>query len=228
MMVIALAIPVALSAQESGAPPTVDYSRAIAFGKRFPSRVKFLEDGTKTNKVQLASAMAMDGISKYVTLFTDFDAVAAAAAQARQEMRDFTEADAAALHLSALVYANVAVHGRGAIPVKKVEKRFIQNPAHLVLQIDGAVVQPVSKGLKSAERSVTDLGVTSVSATRIGGVSLLTANRLGWEDNRAELEFAFELTPEQMKKRATIILIDGEGNRNQKDIDLSAVLHGVQ
>jgi hypothetical protein len=225
-VLIALILCPLVFAQESE-PHATDYSQAIAYGKRFKSRAKFLDDGIKPNKIQLASSMAIDGISKYVTLFTDFEAVAAAAAAANQEMRDFTEADAAKLPLSRLVYANVAVHGRGAIPVAKVEKRFIHNAPHLVLQIDGVIVQPLTKEAKAPERRETDLGVTSVSVTQLGSVSLLTANRLGWIENRVELEFAFRLSPEQLKKHATVILIDGEGNRTQKEVDLSKILRNL-
>jgi hypothetical protein len=78
-----------------------------------------LENGLKQNKVQLASAWAVDGISKYATFFTDFEVVAADAAAAKQEMRSFSEADAAKLPLSGLVYAHVEVHGRGDIPTQR-------------------------------------------------------------------------------------------------------------
>ena len=84
-----------------------DYSKAIAYGSSFKSRLQYLDKGLKHQKVQLASAWAKDGMSKYVTFFTDYEAVAAAAAQAKQEMRDFTTEDAQKLSLTGMIFAHV-------------------------------------------------------------------------------------------------------------------------
>ena len=56
-----------------------DYSKSVAYGQTFKSRIQFLDKGLKDHKIQLASAFASDGMSKYVTFFTDDDIVASAA-----------------------------------------------------------------------------------------------------------------------------------------------------
>ncbi len=205
--------------------PQVDFKKAIDFGSQFKSRSQFLEKGLKGNKVQLASAWAKDGISKYVTFFTDFEAVASASAQARQEMRAFTVADAEKLPLTGLVYAHVEVHGRGDIPTRKVAKRYVRNSAHLVVQFEEDVVQPLSKELKNARDASIELPFALFTWWEVGNVSLLTGGSLGFSGAKAELEFVFRLSPDQMKKRGSVILIDGDGNRHKEEVDFSKILH---
>src|SRR5258708_39709218 len=52
-------------------------AQAIAYGAQFKTRDKFLDKGLKGVRVKLASAMAMDGISKYATFFNDWNFIAA-------------------------------------------------------------------------------------------------------------------------------------------------------
>ena len=212
------------AAQNDDTTSAVDVKKAIEVGNQFKSRSRFLEKGLKGNKVQLASAWAMDGISKYVTFFTDFEAIASAAAQARQEMRPFTEADAKKLPLTGLLYAHVEVHGRGMLPTRKVAKRYARNSAHLVVQFGEDVVQPLSKELKDVRDASVKLPIALFTWWDIGNVSLLTGGTLGFEGAKVELEFVFGLSPEQMKKKGKVILIDGDGNRHQKDVNFSKVL----
>jgi hypothetical protein len=223
-MRLAVALLLVCSCVQAEPALSVDFDGAIKYGSKFKSRSKFLEDGLKDNKVQLASAWAVDGISKYVTLFTDYEAVASAAAQARQEMRQFTVADAEKLPLTGLIYAHVEVHGRGDIPTRKVAKRYVQNSAHLVMQFGEDVVQPLSKELKGVRDAGVDLPFALFTWWDAGNVSLLTGGPLGFSGAKAELEFVFRLSPEQLKKKGTIILIDGDGNRHQKEVDLAKML----
>lgn len=207
----------------AGENTAVDFKKAIEYGSQFASRKKFLERGLKSGRIQLASAWAVDGISKYVTFFTDFEAVASAAAQAKQEMRTFTVADAEKLPLTGLVYAHVEVHGRGMIPTRKVGSRYVRNSAHLVLQFGEDVVQPLSKEVKSARDASVVLPMALFTWWDVGNVGLLTGGPLGFDGAKAELEFVFSLLPGQMKKRGTVILIDADGNRHQEDVDFSKV-----
>ncbi len=201
----------------------VDIQKAAAYGSQFKSRKQFLEKGLKDQKVQLASAWAKDGISKYVTLFTDFEAVAAASAQAQQEMRSFSPADARKLPLTGLVYGHVEIHGRGDIPVRKVRKRYVEQQAHLVFQFGEDIVQPLSKATKGVRDASPDLPVALFSWWDAGGVSLLTGGTLGWAGAKVEMEFVFRLTADQMRQKGTLILIDGDGNRHKEELDPSKV-----
>jgi hypothetical protein len=207
----------------AGESTTVDFEKAIQYGAQFKSRKQFLERGLTSRKIQLASAWAADGISKYVTFFTDFEAVASAAAQAKQEMRTFTAADAQKLPLTGLVYAHVEVHGRGIIPTRKVGSRYVRNSAHLVVQFGEDVVQPLSKEMKGVRDASVVLPVALFTWWDLGNVCLLTGGPLGFYGAKAELEFVFSLSPDQMKKKGTIILIDADGNRHKEDVDFSEV-----
>ena len=66
---------------------------AIQEGSKYKTVDKFLEKGLRGRRVKLASAMAVDGISKYATFFNDWQAVAAESAGAHQQMRDLSVAD---------------------------------------------------------------------------------------------------------------------------------------
>jgi len=59
---------------------------AVRYGEKFKSKEDYLQHGMKGTRVKLASAMALDGISKYATFYSDWDAVAAYAADAKREM----------------------------------------------------------------------------------------------------------------------------------------------
>jgi hypothetical protein len=178
----------------------IDYDKAIAYGQSFKSRRQFLEKGLKNQKVQLASSLAKDGMSKYVTFFADYEAVAAAAAQAKQEMREFTIEDAKKLTISGLLFAYVEVRARGLIPTSKLPRRYITNSAHLVLDVDGKVIQPQSKEAK---------GISEASVA--GG--------------KAELEFVFPVDPSIKTKKGKVILIDADGNRHQGVVDFGQIFH---
>jgi hypothetical protein len=211
------------SAKAKQPTTNADIDKAIARGSEFKSRLQYLDKGLKRNKVQLASAWAMDGISKYVTFFTDFEAIASAAAQAKQEMRTFTSEDALKLPLTGLIYAHVEILGRGMLPVKKVERRYVKNAAHLVIQYDEEIVQPLSKELKSVSDASFIAPIALYTWWESKNVSLLTGGTLGWEGSKAELEFVFHLTPEQQKRKGKVILIDADGNRHQADVDFSKI-----
>jgi hypothetical protein len=200
-----------------------DYSKAIAEGQSFKSRKQYLEKGLKDQKVQLASSFAKDGMSKYVTFFTDYEAVAAASAQARQEMRDFTVDDAKKLPLSGLIFAYVEIHARGMIPTAKLPKRYVENSAHLVLQIDGKVIQPLSKEVKKVSDASVVIPVGFYSYWQTNNFSILTGGPLGVEGAKAELEFVFAADPSIKTKKGKVILIDADGNRHQEDVDFGKV-----
>jgi hypothetical protein len=201
-----------------------DYGKAVAEGQSFKSRVQYLEKGLKKQKIQLASAWAADGTSKYVTFFTDYDAVASAAAQAKQEMREFTVEDAKQLPLSGLTFAHVEIHARGAIPIMKMSKRYVQNMAHLVLEVDGKIIQPISKQVTSVADTSVVIPVAFYSYWQGHTVSILTGGTLGFDGAKVEMEFAYSLDPSIKTKTGKVILIDALGNKHEEKVDFSKVL----
>jgi hypothetical protein len=203
--------------------PLIKIEDAISRGAQFRTRDEFLQKGLKGNRVQLSSLLGRDGISKRITFFTDFDIVAAASAAAAQQMRTLTPTDVQQLPLSGLLYANVLVYAMGTFPAAKVLRRYSADRAHLVLQIDGNIIQPVTKETLSVRDTSWSLPISLYTWYNIGHVSLLTGGALGSEGARAEMEFAFRLTPEQLNSNAVVILIDGDGRRYEETVDLPSI-----
>ena len=67
---------------------TEQVAAAIAYGSHYKTKDKFLEKGLRGVRVKLASAMALDGISKFATFFNDWNYIAAEAAGANQQLRE--------------------------------------------------------------------------------------------------------------------------------------------
>lgn len=176
---------------------------AIQEGSRYKTIDKFLEKGLRGKRVKLAGAMAVDGISKYATFFNDWQAVAAESAGANQQMRELSVAD---VDSKGLLHAFVEVHARGAIPTSKLNRRYREQRAHLVLKIGDRVIQPVEKNMIRK----SDQGVGMILA--------------GVESGKITLNFAFDVSPEDLKAPVEVILIDGDGNRHQEKADLSGIL----
>jgi hypothetical protein len=167
-----------------------------------------LHHGTHYNgpsgvRVQLASAMAVDGISKYATFYNDWPAVAAESAAAHQQMRELKVDE---IQTNGLLHAFVEVHGRGAFPTGKMNRRYGQQRAHLVLKIGERIIQPVEKMMimKSDQSPAAYLA--------------------GYNESKITLNFAFDVSPEDLQKPVTVILIDGDGNKHQQKIDLKGIL----
>lgn len=201
-------------------------SKAVAYGESFPSRNRYLEGALKRNKFQIASAWSKDGISKYFIFFSDFDIIASAASEAKHEMRHLTKEDIQKLPLSGLVYVNVQLHARGTMPVRKLEKRFTRSNAHLVFEIDGRVIQPISKQLLSQNDASVEFPVALFTWWETKNISLVTGGTLGYDAQRVELEFAFSLAPDQMNKEATVILIDGDERQYKTVVNLTELQFG--
>jgi ribosomal protein S13 len=215
-----------------GQPQTLSeaqVSQAVEFGKRFNTRDAFIKEGLRRKKFQIASAWAKDGISKYVTFYNDCDVISAVGAEANQKMRELSRQDLEKVPRTGLVFANVELHARGVIPERKLNRRYTGGRAHLVLQIDGQVVQPVREGYYPTPpktecfNTVYLWTVFGTYSFGVGGVVPLPLPCGPTGPSKFTLEFAFQLTDEQMKKKGAIILIDGDGNRHKTDVDLSKI-----
>jgi hypothetical protein len=201
---------------------------AIAYGKQFRTRAQYLDSGMKSQKYQISSAWATDGISKYVLLFTDYDIVAAEAAAANQQMRELSDADVKKLPLSGLVIANVQLHARGAVPVERLQKKFSADTLHLVLQIADTVLQPVARSDMHDTGVVPPSGPIIVRSWTAGNTSIITTDQLGFSAERVEVEFAFQVPAYSAGQKAKAILIDAGAKHYEKEIDLARLLHRSQ
>jgi hypothetical protein len=200
ILLVVLAAVTAASAQAALSQQQLE--SAIREGSRYKTADKFLDKGLKGVRVKLGGAMSMDGISKYATFFNDWYACAAEAAAASQQLREIQASDCESTgHL----HAFVELHARGDIPASKMNRRYRDKRAHLVLKIGDRVIQPVEKAM----RRQSDQGVASILA--------------GVGSGKITLDFAFDVTSIDLT-RVQVVLIDGDGNKHEKDADLSTAL----
>jgi len=157
----------------------------------------------KGKKVRLASAMAADDISKYATFYNDWQAAVAQAAAAHQQMREIKPAD---VESKGLLHVLVEIHARGAHGTGKLDRRYSEQRAHLVLQIGDKVVQPLDKNI--------------VARTGQNDASYL----IGIKSGEIALEYSFDVTPQDLQSPVKVILIDGDGHKHTHEADLSGVL----
>jgi hypothetical protein len=207
--------------------PKSQIAEALAHGKQFKSHRDFLKEGLKSNKSQIASAWAKDGISKYVTFYDDLAVISAAAATANEQMRELTEQDIAKIPRTGLLFANVELQARGALPVSKLNRRYTGGRARLVLKIGERLVQPVKEGFYPSPPKTecyNTLYLWSVFGTynfAVGGIVPVALPCGPAGPSKFSLEFAFQLTPEQMRQKAEVLLIDGDGHQHKTQVDLS-------
>jgi hypothetical protein len=201
-------------------------AEAIRYGQQYRTPDLFMRDGLKAKKVQLASAMAMDGISKYVMFYRDADVVSAAAAAANLQLRTFTIADARQIPDTGLVFANIQLQARGMIPVKKLNKRYPEGRGHFVLRVDGVVIQPVDKSIIPATKADGVFVGIFYMWGQVGRIGFATAIPVYTQPapDRMVFEEAFRLTPDQLTKKAEAILIDGDGHQHKGQADFAVLL----
>jgi hypothetical protein len=175
---------------------------AIQEGSKYKTADQFLEKGLKGKKVKLASAMALDSISKYATFYDDWQAIAAKAAAAHQQMRELKIDEA---QPEGLLHVFVEVVGRGEIGSGKIDRRYQDQRAHLVLQIGDRIVQPTDQSMIKQTMQLTET------------ILLEKARKI-------TLNFAFDVSPEDLRRPVEVILIDGDGNKHRAKADLDGVL----
>lgn len=205
-----------------------DIAKAVAYGKQFNSRPDFLRDGLKPKRFKIAGAFATDGTSKYITFYDDLDVISAAVAEANQKMRDLGSEELKSIPQTGLLFANVEIHARGLIPTGRLSRRYMDGRAHLVLKLGNQVIQPVQVGsYPTPPRSEcrNTIYLWSVFGTYNFGVGTIVPVPLpcGPTEGKIAIEFGFRLTPDQMRQKATAILIDGDGKRHATDVDLAGL-----
>lgn len=210
-----MAFGVAISPAVAQSPLSDDaVQRAIAEGMRYRTRGEYLERGTKGHACKIAGLFAMDGISKEIRFFTDYDIVASAAAAANAEMRSFTLADARQLPLTGLVLANVRMTARGMIPVRELQSKYVKNGVHLVLRVNDTLVQPIKKESASAETSGGEIA-TLYGYWGSNNIGLLTGVPLGFQKSEFQQEFVYPTHSDVLPRELTAFMIDSDGNRKQ-------------
>jgi hypothetical protein len=157
----------------------------------------------KGKRVKLASAMAADGISKYATFYNDWQAVVAQSAAANQQMRELKPAD---VESKGLLHVFVEIQARGASGTGKLDRRYSNERAHLVLKIGDRIVQPTEKSMNY--RAGQSIGMFM----------------LGAKSGKIALDYTFDVSPQDLQSSVEVILIDGDGHRHEHEADLAGVL----
>ncbi len=176
---------------------------AIQEGNKYKTIDQFLEKGLKGKRVKLAGAMAKDGISKYATFFNDWQAVAAEAAAAHQQMRELKADD---VQSNGLLHVFVEVRGGGIVGVSRLDRGYQGKRAHLVLKVGERIIQPVDKSM--------------IKQSNEAGATLLWGTTM----RKITLDFAFDISPEDLQSPVEVILIDGDGNKHVQTVNLSGIL----
>jgi len=227
--ILAVAATLAAEQPEAAFPPG-EMAKGIALGKQFTTRKQFIEKGLKQNKIQMSSAWAIDGISKYVTFYRDYHVVAAHVAEGNQQLRDVSEKDLSTIPYTGLLFAYIELHARGMLPIHRLNTRFMDGNTHMVLQIDGENIQPAKEGFVPKRERKTCVGqyyTYSVFAVHNFAFGTGGVNEVSWDCTeqltKFSVEFGFLLTPEQQQKRAQIIIVDSEGHRHSGSVDLSTL-----
>jgi hypothetical protein len=143
--------------------------------------------------------------SQYAMFFNDFVAVAAQSAAANQQMRELRPAE---VESHGLLHALVTEHGPGRKVAKRNKRQYGISQPHLVLKIADHIVQPINKNVRST-------GYNFASPLDIGPS----------QTTFSVLEFAFDVSPQDLQSSVEVILIDGEGNRHEHEADLAGVLN---
>jgi hypothetical protein len=216
--------------QSQSAFPHDELVRGIAYGKQFTTRKQLIEVGLKKNKIELSSLWSKDGIQKDVVFYKDYHVVAVRVVEGTQQLRDVSENDLSKIPYTGLLFAHLELHARGDFPIRHLNQRFTDGSTHMVLQIDGVNVQPAKEGFFPKPEKQTCSGQYysySIFAIHNFAIGVGGPENVAWDctqrTDRFNLEFGFRLTPDQLRRPATIIVANSEGKRFVANVDLSAI-----
>ena len=159
------------------------------------------------NGVLPGKRIKLKWLSQYAMFFNDFVAVAAQSAAANQQMRELRPTE---VESHGLLHVLVTAHGRGRKVAKRNKRQYGISQPHLVLKIGEHIVQPIDKNVRSSGYNFA----SPLEAIAIGPSQTTVS----------VLEFAFDVSPQDLQLPVTVILIDGEGNRHEQEADLAGVL----
>ena len=194
---------------------------AVAFGARFKSADQFLDDGLKPYKLKIAGVMATDGTSKYVTVLTDWTTIAAASADAHRRLRELTADDMAKFPNTGLIQVIAEMHARGMIPAHRMQGRYGNGRTHVVLKFGETIVQPLEQQVVS-DVSSPAYTLWAFTSNTLGSLGWVVAQPVGgWPEEKIMTNFTFSLSAEQRRSKGKVILIDGNGSRDDVDVAFS-------
>jgi len=194
---------------------------AVAFGARFKSADQFLDDGLKPYKFKIAGVMATDGTSKYMTVLTDWTTIAAASADAHRRLRALTPDDMATFQNAGLIQVIAEMHARGVIAAHLMQGRYGNRRTHLVLKFGETIVQPLEQQVMS-DVSSPAYTLWVFTSNTFGSLGWVVAQPVGgWPEEKLVTHFTFSPSVEQLRSKGKLILIDGNGSKDDVNVDFS-------
>jgi hypothetical protein len=199
-------------------PPDVDIQAAMERGKTTPSK-KLWDEFKKKQQYRMNRAGFGDPIEKKVLVLSDLDRIALEAAEAKRQLRELSMDDirknlsfgVVEVLLEANCYNNLY---SGSLP-----KWGPSGGVHLVLKVDGKVIQPLEKGAGRND-SVALLPQEHGVVSRQGSIVTYTPlyRSAIYERASERAWFTFPALSNDMKT-FTVIAISGEGKRKEKEVD---------
>lgn len=199
-------------------PSDADIQAAMERGKTTPAK-KLWAEIKKTQQYRINRAGFGDPIEKKVLLLSDLDRIALEAAEAKRQLREISVDDIRKnlpfgimeVLLEANCYNNLY---SGSLP-----KWGPNGGVHVVLKVDGKVVQPLEKGAGSGD-SVSVLPQEHGVASRQGNMVTYTPLYRSAIYERASQRawFTFPALSSDVKT-FTVIAISGEGKQKEKEVD---------
>jgi hypothetical protein len=193
---------------------------AAAYGARFASGEKFLDEALKNNKVKFAGLWAMDGTTKYVTFLTDWTNVAASAADATKDRRTLSDSDLEDIPQGGLLHAVVEITARGLLNTGPATERFGGGRAGVRLKFGSTVIEPISGSLVQDKGGVY-FPLWIYMAGVYGNLGWAVVTEPGHWQKKIVMHFAFDLDEKQWKSKGTVLLVEASGKQADEAFDFS-------
>lgn len=190
---------------------------AIALGKNYRSAKKlWKQEFEGSNKLRMSGYWSWSG-SKYLNVITDRVAIAMSAADAAHEMREITVKEVERLGGLGTLRVIVVISAVGADNIARIQDRFAAGKTHMVLELEGKVIQPQQK-VELAVNYTPGLQVWSVAQA---GNMVFATNTGAFDSGGVVYEFVYPLPWVSLPKGGRFVLLGEDGKRHDAEIDFS-------
>src|SRR5204863_579227 len=113
------------------------------------------------------------------------------------------------------------MHARGMIPAHRMQGRYGNGRTHVVLKFGETIVQPLEQQVVS-DVSSPAYTLWAFTSNTLGSLGWVVAQPVGgWPEEKIMTNFTFSLSAEQRRSKGKVILIDGNGSRDDVDVAFS-------
>jgi len=199
-------------------PSDADIQSAMERGKTTPAK-KLGEDIKKKQQYRINRAGFGDPIEKKVLILSDLDRIALEAAEAKRQLREISADDikknlplgVMEILLEANCYNNMYT---GSLP-----KWGPNGGVHVVLKVDGKVIQPLDKGAGESDSVAVVPQEHGVISRQSGTVTYTPLYRTAIYERASERAwFMFPALTNDVKA-FTVTAISGEGKQKEKEVE---------